>query len=95
MGLSLDWSRAVFTMDDKMSEAVKHAFCELHEQGMISRKNRMVNWCCHLKSTIADIEVCLVFFLLILAYPLYVASMHQKYSSAEIIVLLTTTFLAN
>ena len=95
MGLSLDWSRAVFTMDDKMSEAVKHAFCELHKQGMISRKNRMVNWCCHLKSTIADIEVCLVFFLLILAYPLYVASIRQKFSSAEMVVSLTTTFLAN
>ena len=93
MGLSLDWSRAVFTMDDKMSEAVKHAFCELHEQGMINRKNRMVNWCCHLKSTIADIEVCLVFFMSIIAYPLYVASMHQKYSSAEIIVLFYDHFL--
>lgn len=58
MGLSLDWSRSVFTMDEKVIEAVKHAFCELHEHGLIIRKHRMINWCCHLRSAIADIEVC-------------------------------------
>ncbi|XP_067935237.1 valine--tRNA ligase-like [Watersipora subatra] len=57
LGLSLDWSRAIFTMDDKIKEAVTTAFCDLHNQGLITRKTRLVNWSCQLKSAIADIEV--------------------------------------
>ena len=56
-GCSVDWDRAVFTMDPKMSRAVTEAFVRLHEDGTIYRANRLVNWSCTLKSAISDIEV--------------------------------------
>jgi len=57
LGVSTDWTREAFTMDDKLSVAVKEAFVRLHEQGLIYRDNRLVNWCCSLRSAISDIEV--------------------------------------
>ncbi|XP_063993364.1 valine--tRNA ligase isoform X2 [Diachasmimorpha longicaudata] len=57
LGSSLDWSRACFTMDAKHSRAVMEAFIRLHEQKVIYRSNRLVNWSCTLKSAISDIEV--------------------------------------
>ena len=40
------------------SEAVVEAFCRLHERGLVSRGDRMVNWCPHLSTVLSDIEVC-------------------------------------
>ena len=40
------------------SKAVREAFIRLHDQGLIYRKERLVNWSCSLKSAISDIEVC-------------------------------------
>ncbi|CAG2161729.1 unnamed protein product [Oppiella nova] len=57
LGVSVDWSRATFTMDPKMCRAVTEAFVTLHEQGLIYRSNRLVNWSCTLRSAISDIEV--------------------------------------
>jgi valyl-tRNA synthetase len=57
MGSSLDWGREVFTMDDKLSRAVKSSFVRLNEKGLIYRSSRLVNWSCQLKTAIADIEV--------------------------------------
>lgn len=57
LGVSTDWSRERFTMDDNLSRGVKEAFVRLHEQGLIYRDNRLVNWCCTLRSAISDIEV--------------------------------------
>lgn len=57
LGSSLDWDRACFTMDPKLSRAVTEAFIRLHESGDIYRSNRLVNWSCALKSAISDIEV--------------------------------------
>ena len=57
LGSSLDWSRERFTMDSEYSEAVTEAFCRLHEDGLIFRDNRVVNWCCALQSPISDLEV--------------------------------------
>lgn len=57
LGSSLDWDRACFTMDPKLSHAVTEAFIRLHESGDIYRSNRLVNWSCALKSAISDIEV--------------------------------------
>ena len=56
LGSSVDWDRAVFTMDEKMSKAVTEAFVRLHEDGTIYRSNRIVNWSCALKSAISNIE---------------------------------------
>ncbi len=57
LGSSVDWDRAVFTMDEKMSRAVVEAFVRLHEEGKIYRANRLGNWSCTLRSAISDIEV--------------------------------------
>lgn len=57
MGISVDWDRACFTMDEKMCRAVTEAFVRLHEMGLIYRSNRLVNWSCALRSAISDIEV--------------------------------------
>uniref|UniRef100_A0A8C2YPH0 valine--tRNA ligase n=1 Tax=Chinchilla lanigera TaxID=34839 RepID=A0A8C2YPH0_CHILA len=57
LGSSLDWDRACFTMDPKLSAAVTEAFVRLHEEGIIYRSTRLVNWSCALNSAISDIEV--------------------------------------
>ncbi|CAN6565003.1 unnamed protein product [Malus baccata var. baccata] len=57
LGASLDWSRECFTMDEKRSKAVTEAFVRLHEQGLIYRDNRLVNWDCVLRTAISEIEV--------------------------------------
>ncbi|KAG1659710.1 Valine--tRNA ligase [Nymphon striatum] len=57
LGSSVDWDRACFTMDPKMCRAVTEAFVRLHEQKIIYRSNRLVNWSCTLSSCISDIEV--------------------------------------
>ncbi|ELP86435.1 valyl-tRNA synthetase, putative, partial [Entamoeba invadens IP1] len=57
LGSSLDWSREVFTMDETRSQAVKEAFCRFYEKGLLYREQRLVNWCCTLKTAISDIEV--------------------------------------
>lgn len=57
LGSSYDWNRACFTMDPKLCKAVTEAFVRLHDEGVIYRSNRLVNWSCTLKSAISDIEV--------------------------------------
>ncbi|WAR30322.1 SYVC-like protein [Mya arenaria] len=57
MGASLDWSKECFTMDESMCKAVREAFIRLHDEGLIYRSGRLVNWSCHLRSAISDIEV--------------------------------------
>uniref|UniRef100_A0A4W4E4B6 Valine--tRNA ligase n=1 Tax=Electrophorus electricus TaxID=8005 RepID=A0A4W4E4B6_ELEEL len=57
LGSSLDWDRVCFTMDPKLSFAVQEAFVRLHEEGVIYRSKRLVNWSCTLNSAISDIEV--------------------------------------
>ena len=57
IGSSLDWEREAFTMDDNLSAAVKEGFVRMHENSLIFRDNRLVNWSTQLKSAISDIEV--------------------------------------
>lgn len=57
IGAGVDWDRACFMMDPKITRAVTHAFIVMHEKGIIYRSNRLVNWCCVLRSAISDIEV--------------------------------------
>eukprot|EP00808_Paulinella_micropora_P002187 g63786.t1 len=57
LAVSTDWSRFAFTMDPPRSQAVLEAFVRLHEQGLIFRASRLINWCCHLRTVISDIEV--------------------------------------
>ncbi|ALN93073.1 valine--tRNA ligase [Lysobacter gummosus] len=57
LGTSGDWSRSVFTMDPIASTAVVEAFVRMHEQGLIYRGQRLVNWDPVLKTAISDLEV--------------------------------------
>ncbi|KEG04682.1 valyl-tRNA synthetase [Plasmodium vinckei vinckei] len=57
IGASVDWSREYFTMNEKLSMAVKEAFVRFYEAGLIYRDNRLVAWCPHLKTALSDIEV--------------------------------------
>lgn len=57
MGISVDWDRLAFTMDDNLVGAVQEAFVMLHQEGLIYRENRLVNWCCTLHTAVSDIEV--------------------------------------
>ena len=57
MGSSGDWSRSVFTMDPMPSKAVVETFVKLHEQGLIYRGQKLVNWDPVLKTAISDLEV--------------------------------------
>ncbi|HEX7802089.1 MAG TPA: valine--tRNA ligase [Pseudoxanthomonas sp.] len=73
LGTSSDWSRSAFTMDPMASKAVIEAFVRLHEQGLIYRGQRLVNWDPVLKTAISDLEVENVEqdgFLWSIAYPL-------------------------
>ena len=57
LGTSMDWSRERFTMDDGLSEAVKETFVRLHDEGLIYRGKRLVNWDPVLHTAISDLEV--------------------------------------
>ncbi|MBB3261233.1 valyl-tRNA synthetase [Paraburkholderia bannensis] len=57
LGASIDWSREYFTMDDKMSRAVRDVFVRLYEQGLIYRGKRLVNWDPVLGTAVSDLEV--------------------------------------
>ncbi len=57
LGTSADWSRSTFTMDPQPSQAVIEAFVRWHEQGLIYRGQRLVNWDPVLKTAISDLEV--------------------------------------
>ena len=56
-GASVDWSREKFTMDDDLSQAVRHVFVKLYEEGLIYRGNRIVNWCPNDQTVLSDLEV--------------------------------------
>ncbi|MEE9396653.1 MAG: valine--tRNA ligase [Methylococcales bacterium] len=57
MGSSLDWSRERFTMDEGLSEAVREVFVKLHDEGLIYRGKRLVNWDPVLHTALSDLEV--------------------------------------
>src|SRR4029079_11758592 len=57
MGTSGDWSRERVTMDEGLSKAVIETFVKLHEEGLIYRGQRLVNWDPVLKTAISDLEV--------------------------------------
>ncbi|CAG9535460.1 unnamed protein product [Cercopithifilaria johnstoni] len=60
LGATLDWHNMYYTLDDKFSEAVAAAFCQLYNDGLIFNDLRMVSWCPTLRSTISDQEVDIV-----------------------------------
>lgn len=57
IGDSVDWTRERFTLDEGLSRAVQTIFKNLHDEGMIYRANRLVNWSPVLETAVSDIEV--------------------------------------
>ena len=57
LGVSCDWSRERFTLDEGCSRAVREVFVSLYERGLIYRGDYMVNWCPRCHTAISDIEV--------------------------------------
>ncbi|CCU79005.1 Valyl-tRNA synthetase [Blumeria hordei DH14] len=57
MGGSFDWTREAFTMNENFSAAVQETFVSLHEEGIIYRANRLVNWCTKLNTALSNLEV--------------------------------------
>src|SRR6266702_1669877 len=56
LGASVDWNREYFTMDERLSIAVREAFVRLYEQGLIYRGAYIVNWCPRCQTAISDLE---------------------------------------
>ena len=57
LGVSCDWSRERFTMDDGLSKAVRETFVRLYEKGLVYQGWRMINWCPCCQTSISDAEV--------------------------------------
>ncbi len=57
MGVSCDWDRARFTMDEGLSKAVRHVFVSLYNKGLIYKGSRIINWCPHCVTALSDVEV--------------------------------------
>lgn len=57
LGVSVDWTRERFTMDEGLSQAVLIAFTRMYDEGLIYRGNYMVNWCPASQSAVSDLEV--------------------------------------
>ena len=57
LGESCDWDRLRFTMDEGLSKAVLEVFVRLHEEGLIYRGERLINWCPRCLTALSDIEV--------------------------------------
>ncbi|MBU5439050.1 valine--tRNA ligase [Tissierella sp. MSJ-40] len=57
LGVSCDWSRDRFTLDEGLSNAVEEVFIKLYEKGLIYRGDRIINWCPNCRTAISDAEV--------------------------------------
>ena len=58
LGASCDWQRQQFTLDEGPAAAVREAFVQLHERGLIYRGEYLVNWSTLLQTAVSDLEVC-------------------------------------
>ena len=84
LGISADWDRARFTMDDGCSKAVRETFCELYDKGLIYKGSRIINWCPHCTTALSDAEVEYVDkpgHLWHIRYPLTLCLWEEKYYS--------------
>lgn len=85
LGTSIDWSRARFTLDDGLSDAVQDVFIKLYDEALIYRGKRLVNWDPKLHTALSDLEVVTQEepgYLWYIRYPLH--------NSAEHLVIATT-----
>ena len=57
LGVSSDWSRERFTLDEGLSHAVEEMFIRLYNKGLVYQGDRIINWCPHDKTALSDAEV--------------------------------------
>lgn len=57
LGVSCDWSRERFTLDEGLSAAVEEMFIRLYKKGLVYQGDRIINWCPHDKTALSDAEV--------------------------------------
>ncbi len=57
LGAALDWDRERFTMDEGLSRAVREVFVRLHEEGLVYREKKLINWCPDCRTALSDLEV--------------------------------------
>jgi len=57
LGLSADWSRERFTMDEESAQAVRTSFKQLHDDGLAYRGEKLINWCPGCRTSLSDLEV--------------------------------------
>jgi valyl-tRNA synthetase len=57
LGVSCDWTRERFTLDAGLSRAVREVFVSLHEDGLVYRGDRLINWCVNCQTALSDLEV--------------------------------------
>jgi len=57
LGVSCDWERSRFTLDEGLSKAVRHVFVSLYNKGLIYKGSRIINWCPHCVTALSDVEV--------------------------------------
>jgi valyl-tRNA synthetase len=57
LGASLDWQRERFTMDQGLSRAVREVFVRLHQEGLVYREKKLINWCPRCHTALSDLEV--------------------------------------
>ena len=57
LGISADWERSRFTMDEGLSKAVRHVFVSLYKKDLIYKGSRIINWCPHCVTALSDAEV--------------------------------------
>ena len=57
LGVSCDWDRSRFTMDDVCARSVRETFCDLYEKGLIYKGSRIINWCPKCRTALSDAEV--------------------------------------
>jgi valyl-tRNA synthetase len=57
LGAALDWERERFTMDEGLSRAVREVFVRLHEEGLVYREKKLINWCPDCRTALSDLEV--------------------------------------
>ncbi len=57
LGASCDWTRNNFTMSPKLNRAVREVFVRLHDEGLIYRDERLINWCPRCQTALSDLEV--------------------------------------
>jgi len=89
LGLSCDWDRSAFTMDEARSKAVKEVFIKLYKEGLIYRGERIINWCPKCKTAISDAEVEMVDKASYLYYIKYPFNSEFKIQNSELVVATT------